>query len=307
MSSKWPVFFMWFYDTTFGGDFEGVQTLLWSVSLLLAMFVTKGVRTVRFNQYIVTALLMIGFGTTVQAENPPVVTPPAKPVVTPTITPPALPPVTPQLTPLVTPPSTPPATPDVAPVATPETTPTDETMTPPASEAPLSEAPLSEDGAADAQDEDLSIGEVPAVEPVELTSEMARKALDAYALASDKYKDAELENFENLQDFVDQAPQGKAFDADIKAAGFENVTAWNNTVTTISFAYANQLDDQSAEIRQQIEDLKADVAMAQDMRDRMVAALSALIPSENNKKIIAELAKDVVYGEKLKLLEPEGE
>ncbi len=184
----------------------------------------------------------------------------------------------------------PPVTPGVAPDAPP-----DETMTP------------EQDGATDAQEEDLSIGEVPAVEPVELTADVARKALDAYALASDKFKDAELENFENLQDFVDQAPQGKSFEADIKAAGFENVTVWNNTVTTISFAYANQLDDQSAEIRQQIEDVKADEAMAQDMRDRMVTALSALIPSENNKKIIEELAKDAAYAEKLKLLEPEGE
>lgn len=231
----------------------------------------------RIGQLLLAASILsgpvFGLGSTVLAEDPPVVvTPPA-------VTPPATPPA-------VTPPATPELTPDA---------PTDETMTPP------------EDGTTEAQDEDLSIGEVPAVEPVELTADMARKALDAYALASDKYKDAELENFENLQDFVDQAPQGKTFEADIKAAGFENVTVWNNTVTTISFAYANQLDDQSAEIRQQIEDIKTDEAMAQDMRDRMVTALSALIPSDNNKKIIEDLTKEPTYVEKLKLLEPEGE
>ncbi len=236
--------------------------------------------------------LVTGHGSTVLAEDPPVVvTPPADtPPATPAITPPATPPVVPSTDAGTPPPVTPPVTPELTPGSPP-----DETMTPPV------------DGTTDAQDEDLSIGEVPAVEPVELTADTARKALDAYALASDKYKDAELENFENLQDFVDQAPQGKTFEADIKAAGFENVTVWNNTVTTISFAYANQLDDQSAEIRQQIEDIKTDEAMAQDMRDRMVTALSALIPSDNNKKIIEELTKDTAYVEKLKLLEPEGE
>ncbi len=59
---------------------------------------------------------------------------------------------------------------------------------------------------------------------VELTLDTAQKAVDAYVIVKDKYKDAELENFESLQDFVDRDPVGKAFEADIKLAGFANVT-----------------------------------------------------------------------------------
>lgn len=153
--------------------------------------------------------------------------------------------------------------------------------------------------------EDFSMGDIPVVETIELTTDVARRALDAYVLVSDKYKDAALENYENLQDFVDQAPQGKAFEADIKAAGFATVNEWNTAITTLSFAAANISDAETNDIRLQIEELKTDTEMAQDMRDRMIAALNAMIPSENNKKVVAELKQDPAYAEKLKLLETE--
>lgn len=166
------------------------------------------------------------------------------------------------------------------------------------------EAPPSNEEAEEGVD-DFSMGDIPVVETVELTVDQAKRALDAYALVSEKYKDAELENYENLQDFVDQAPQGKAFEADIKAAGFATVNEWNTAVTTLSFALANLSDDQTADIRQQIDELKADTEMAQDMRERMIAALNAMIPSENNRKVIANLKADPIYAEKLKRLETE--
>ena len=47
--------------------------------------------------------------------------------------------------------------------------------------------------------------------------------------------------------------------------------------------------------------------LAQDMRDKMVKALKALIPSDNNKKIIEDMLADPVYGPKLKQLDIEEE
>ena len=158
-----------------------------------------------------------------------------------------------------------------------------------------------------AGEDEFSLGDIPVVETIELTADLAKKALDTYVTVREKYKDAELENYENLQDFVDQAPVGKAFEADVKAAGFANVIEWNTTITTLSFAYDNSIEDQTADIQQQIKELEADVEMAQDMRDRMITALKAMIPSDNNKKIIEELKADPVYAEKLKSLEAETE
>jgi hypothetical protein len=198
--------------------------------------------------------------------------------------------------PLPSPTTSPPPATSPPPGATPE-----DTME--ADPQPGEEGPDSESG----EDDDFSMGDLPTIETVELTPDMAKRALDAYVLLSEKYKDAELENYENLQDFVDQAPQGKAFEADTKAAGFASVNDWNTAITTISFAYANIIDDQTADIRQQIEEIKTDTEMAQDMRERMIVALSAMIPSDNNRKIVEDLMKDPVYGEKIKQLETEEE
>jgi hypothetical protein len=218
--------------------------------------------------------------------TPPPVVPPAPATTAPVVPPPA-----------VTPPPAP-ATTEPLPQVTPPTT-----DQPAASEPPPPETPP-ESGA---MNEDFSLGDIPIVETVELNALTARKALDAYVLVREKYKDAELENYENLQDFVDQAAQGKAFEADIKAAGFTNVNEWNIIITTLSFAYDNAVDDQTADVKQQIAELQADTEMAQDMRDRMIAALNAMIPSPNNKKVLDDMSKDAAYSEKVKILATETE
>jgi hypothetical protein len=156
-------------------------------------------------------------------------------------------------------------------------------------------------------DEELSLGEIPAIETIELTPDLARRALDSYIAAKDKYANSDLDQYENLQDFVDQTEDGKAFEADVKAAGFANVSDWNLAVTTLGLTYGSIIDDQTSDLQQQIKEVEEDTEMAQDIKDRMVKALKALIPSENNKKVIEELMADPVYGEKLKQLDIEEE
>ncbi|MEI8178522.1 hypothetical protein [Aestuariivirga sp.] len=142
---------------------------------------------------------------------------------------------------------------------------------------------------------------------MELTPDIARRALDSYILAKTKYADTDLDQYENLQDFVDQTEDGKKFDADVKAAGFANVTDWNLAVTTLGLTYASITDDQTSDLEQQIKEVEDDKELAQDMKDKMVKALKALIPSDNNKKIIQDMMDDPVYGPKLKQLDVEEE
>jgi hypothetical protein len=181
----------------------------------------------------------------------------------------------------------------------------------PAPAAPVAADPVAPGGVTDpsaadtegGDDGGLSIGEIPAVETEELTADMARKALDAYVLVHDKYKDSPLENYDDLQAFVDKDPKGKDFETDVKGFGFKDVNDWNLAITTLSFAYTNVLDDQTADIKQQIEEVTADTEMAQDMKDRMIKSLKAMIPSDNNHKIVDDLMKDTAYSDKIKLLE----
>jgi hypothetical protein len=149
--------------------------------------------------------------------------------------------------------------------------------------------------------------DVPVVETTELSSDMAKRAIDVYAVVKEKYKDADIEQYDNLQDFVDQNPKGKEFEVDIKASGFQSVNDWNLAVTTASFTYTNIVDDQTDDIKQQIEEIKNDADLSQEVKDRMSSSLAAMIPSDNNRKVIEELMKDPAYAEKVKILQVEEE
>jgi hypothetical protein len=151
--------------------------------------------------------------------------------------------------------------------------------------------------------DDISIGEIPDVQTEELTPDLAKKAIDGYQMVHDKYQDSPLEDYSDLQEFVDKDPKGKQFETDIKGFGFSTVNDWNIAVTSVSVAYNNILDDQTADIKQQIEDLKKSTDMAEDMKQKNIKSLEASIPSDNNTKIIQDLMKDKAYEEKLKLLE----
>jgi hypothetical protein len=161
--------------------------------------------------------------------------------------------------------------------------------------------------AADGSGEDVSMGEIPDVEVIELKADVSRKALDAYVLVREKYKDENLEDYDSFPDFVAKSPKGKDFEADVKQAGFTSMDEWYAVITNLSFAYANLINDQTTDLKQQIEEIKSDTTMAQDMKDRMVKAISAMIPSDNNKKIVEEMSKDPAYAEKIKVLETESE
>lgn len=159
-----------------------------------------------------------------------------------------------------------------------------------------------DDPAPDSED-DLNLGEIPDLKSVELTTDMAKRALDTYLVVRDKYKDADLESYDDLQEFVDKNERGKEFEADIKAAGFATVDEWNVAITTLGFAYSAAADDPTADIMQQISEIESDQTIAQDLKDRMIASLKAMIPSDNNKKVVAELLADTAYKDKLAQLD----
>lgn len=163
----------------------------------------------------------------------------------------------------------------------------------------MPQADTGDDGAPD----EMSLGEIPEVVTVELTPETAKRAVDVFAMVREKYADANLEDFESLQDFVEKGELGPQLDSDIKAAGFADVTQWNVAITTVGFAYTAIADDQTEDIRLQIEDIRNDNTIAQDLKDKWIASLSAMIPSDNNRKIVQDLMADPRYLEKLKLLD----
>lgn len=181
---------------------------------------------------------------------------------------------------------------------------------PPAAGEDLTEPPPPDTGETDSEEtspDDLSFGEIPDVTVIELTEDIARRSIDVLALVRDKYKDANLENYENWQDFVDKTEEGKRFEADIKAAGFSTVDEWNTAVTSVSFAYSAITSNLADDLQTQIAEIEKDTTIAQDLKDRMIKGLKAMIPSENNKRVVQAMIDDPAYTEKLKLLAEEGE
>lgn len=208
------------------------------------------------------------------------------------------------------------ASPDASTTTPPTTPPPEATGTEPGAQPPAEpsedltqpdpNAPAAGEEEGTSPDE-LSLGEIPVIETMELTPDIAKRALDSYLLTKEKYADTDLEQYENLQDFVDQTEDGKKFEADVKASGFANVTDWNLAVTTLGLTYSSITDDQTADLQDQIKEVEEDKELAQDMKDKMVKALRALIPSENNKKVIQDLMADPAYAPKLKQLDIEEE
>lgn len=178
---------------------------------------------------------------------------------------------------------------------------------PPASGEDLTQPPPPDSETQEESPDDLSFGEIPDVTVIELTADIAHRSIDALALVKDKYKDANLENYESWQDFVDKTDDGKRFEADIKAAGFATVDEWNTAVTSVSFAYSALTDNLADDLESQIGEIEKDTSIAQDLKDRMIKGLKAMIPSENNKKVVQAMIDDPAYTEKLKLLAEEGE
>ncbi|MFT3986235.1 hypothetical protein [Aestuariivirga sp.] len=156
-------------------------------------------------------------------------------------------------------------------------------------------------------DDQVNLGEIPDIKSMELTLDIAKRALDVYVLVKTKYAGTDLDTTDNLQDFVDKDPKGKEFEADIKAAGFANVDDWNLAITSVGFAYTAATDDPTQDVNDQIVEIQNDNTLAQDIKDRMIASLKATLPSDNNKKVMAELMKDPAYAEKLKQLDSEEE
>jgi len=141
------------------------------------------------------------------------------------------------------------------------------------------------------------------VETVELTPDLAKRAIDGFVKLKKNYQDTDIAEYESLEQFVAQAKEGPALEKDIKSFGFKTVGEWNTAITSVSFAYAALSGTHEDEIRQELENIEKEVDLDQQMKTSLVEGLRSMLPSDNNKKIVADLNMQKVWAEKLKLLE----
>lgn len=151
--------------------------------------------------------------------------------------------------------------------------------------------------------EPYDINDIPALERIKLTIDIAKRAVDAFADVGSRYDDKGLYDYPTLEEYVAKTKPGKQLEADVKKHGFKDIVEWNTAIMNVSFAFGSLLEDQEADIRLQIESVKKDKSLSPEKKQRIIASLMALIPTKENIEIIKELQKLPAYQQKLNLLE----
>jgi len=140
---------------------------------------------------------------------------------------------------------------------------------------------------------------------VPLDEDAAKRAIDAFIKLKADYQDTDIAEYETLEQFVAEAKEGPALEADIKSFGFQSVGEWNNTIMSVSFAYAAVATTQEQEILQELESIRADTSLEEDLKKSLVESLEAMLPSQENKDVVRKLNEDKEWAEKLKMLAEE--
>jgi len=143
------------------------------------------------------------------------------------------------------------------------------------------------------------------VKTVELTPELAKKAIDGFVLSRDKYANSTIDQYERLEEFASKSEEGRKLEADIKALGFKNLADWEIAIGTVSLTFGAVSEGSDYDVPQQIAEVKKDASMSEERKGQLIAWLNSLVPSPNNKSAILEVMKDEGYREKLRLLAEE--
>lgn len=143
------------------------------------------------------------------------------------------------------------------------------------------------------------------VVPEVLSLDAAKRAIDAFLAVRDKYANEGIEDYNTLEAFVAETEAGKRLEAEIKTHGFADITDWNLTIMAVGFAYSAIIYDYATDLRQQIEAVRKDRSLDEEMRARLIAGLAALMPSRHNRTVLQDLLDDPIYRDRLKLLQEE--
>lgn len=141
------------------------------------------------------------------------------------------------------------------------------------------------------------------IQTIELSEEVARRALDALLDLRLKYANEGMLEYETLEAFIRETEAGKRMEADLAEYGFESAADWNSAVLSIDFAYGAIIDGDAADIQAQIEEVRTDRNLSEADRKAMIDGLNAMLSTPGNKKIVRDLLKDATYSVKLKQLD----
>ncbi len=153
-----------------------------------------------------------------------------------------------------------------------------------------------------AQTDEFNVEDIPALEQIELTLDIAKRAIDTFLQVGSKYDDKGLNDYPTLKEFVDKTDAGKQLQKEVQGNGFKDIVEWNTAIMNVSFAYSALHEDQKSDIKAQIAAVKESTKLTDDKKLRIIASLNALIPSKDNIKVLRELNELPEYSKKLEVL-----
>lgn len=142
-------------------------------------------------------------------------------------------------------------------------------------------------------------GEVPQVPQVELTDATARSAIDAYLDIDKKYgnqipeltgRGSSLEAFSTLQ----------GVESIVGGHGFADTSNWHKTLVSVAVAYGFAQEGRSAEVEKSVAKIKGNAEIPDSLKQKMIAMIEGVRPSDNNLTVVRALMKNDDYGPKLR-------
>lgn len=136
------------------------------------------------------------------------------------------------------------------------------------------------------------------VPQVELTESSARGAIDAYMAIRDKYGD-EMPALKKGRTSLDALDTLQGVESIVGGHGFTDTSDWNNTLVSVAMAYGFNKEGRSEEVEKSIAKIKRNAELPDTLKQKMIAMIEGVRPSENNLAVVKALMADQTYAEKL--------
>lgn len=134
---------------------------------------------------------------------------------------------------------------------------------------------------------------------VELTADSAKRSIDAYLQLREKYG-RKVPAANHASSIAKKVNDDEGVRAIVTAKGFPDIADFEKTIASVASAAQS---NNGGTFDAKIAEIEANKNIQPDLRERMISVLKAARPSENNLKIVKELADDPTYGPKLQQLE----
>lgn len=129
------------------------------------------------------------------------------------------------------------------------------------------------------------------LDQVELTEDDAKRALRAYIVLKEKYKDVAPAG-SDAQSFAQAMMAHGALTSTLTEYGFADIQAWYRVLTSFIIAHTAAVEGKMEEMQASLQQLRDTPNLPEATKEQMIAQLSALLPSEQNLAVAEAVSAD---------------